>query len=91
MKKMVTAFVVIACVGCQSAIAALAPGIAFTECVWQTYEAEPPGTPIGQVVTDEVAKCGGDAVNVVRVLDDREAPALHQTVAHADKAASTSK
>jgi len=72
-------------VGCASAVNAIGPGIVFAGCVWTTYAKEAPGTPIGQVIADEIAACGGDAASVVVVLDQRETPAAHAHVAHEDQ------
>lgn len=74
-------------VGCtpqqgQTAVNTLGPGIAFVGCVWTTYQGIPAGTPIVQVIAQEIQACGGDAVNVATVLDQREAPAMHKTMAH---------
>jgi|ERR1017187_1495132 hypothetical protein len=71
-------------VGCAQGIAAIGPGIVFAGCVWTTYQKEAPGVPIGQVIADEVAACGGDAASVVVVLDSREPTTSHTGVAHAD-------
>ena len=68
--------------GCQQAVSAIGPGIAFAGCVWNTYQGIPAGTPLVQVIAQEIQACGGDGVSVVTVLDQREAPAMHKTMAH---------
>lgn len=55
----------------------------FIACVWNTYQAEPAGTPALQVLDDEVKACGGDGAAAVTVLDQKEPRALHASVAHA--------
>jgi len=55
----------------------------FMACVWATYQGEPAGTPILQVLDDEVKACGGDGAAVVSTLDQKEPRALHAAVAHA--------
>ena len=71
----------------QTAVSALGPGITFAGCAWETYENLPPGTPLVSVIAAEVQACGGDAVSVVTVLDQRESPAMHAHVAHEAPAA----
>lgn len=61
---------------------AIAPGLQFLECVWASYQADPTGTPLPTVITTAIAACGGDAVSVVRALDDKEPHRLHATKAH---------
>ena len=68
--------------GCPQAVSAITPGINFALCVWSTYAKEAPGTPIGQVVADEVASCGGDIISIITVLDGLEPKAQHAHVAH---------
>jgi hypothetical protein len=66
----------------QQASNVLAPGIAFVACVAKVYSGEAAGTPIPQVISDELATCGGQAADVVGALDTLEPPAAHATVAH---------
>jgi hypothetical protein len=65
-------------VACQ----AVAPTVDLGICIWQKYQAEPPGTPMSQVVTDIIAACGTDAGTIISTLDKNEPHAMHATVAH---------
>ena len=81
MKKFIP-FLLLSLCGCPQGVSAITPGINFALCVWSTYSKEAPGTPVGQVVADEVAACGGDAVSVIVVLDGLEPKAKHTKAAH---------
>jgi hypothetical protein len=61
---------------------AVVPAVDLAECIWNSYKAEPAGTPMPKVVTDAIAACGGDAGTVISTLDSKESPAIHASVAH---------
>lgn len=76
MKKTIIA-VALALSGCAMFSAAVGPTLAFADCVWSVYQAEPQGTPMVNVVADVAKTCGGDVPAIVNVLNTKESPALH--------------
>lgn len=57
-------------------------GVDLAVCILDQYAAAPPGEPMPQLIAETVAKCGGDAVAVVKLLDAHEEPAKHAKLAH---------
>ena len=76
------ALMLVTLVACQKAINTITPSAEFATCVANVYIKEPAGTPVLTVIDDEIRVCGGDATQVINVLNSQEAPALHASVAH---------
>jgi hypothetical protein len=78
----VSGLFVAALIGCTQALSAIGPGVTFAVCVLNVYTNEPAGTPMVQVIADELKTCSGDATSIISILDASEPAALHKTVAH---------